>query len=332
MRSFFFASCLALVACSLAADEPPPKPTTETTSTKTERYLGVVTEALPEPLAAQLKDLIPQGQGLLVKRVLPDSPAAKSGLAPFDVLSTADGQPLASSADLKKLVATHPPGEGIKLNVIRGAKTQTLDVVPGERTVSRIVHRHFSPAERAEVEAASAAKPDAASNDAVASAGSFSVSVQTRDSRTFRVEIRVTPVGEEARTHAFSGTSTEIAARTKSLPEGIQRAVTRQIARLTEDAPPTKSVQFRFQPRREGRRQMLAVSLRKPAANGTVTSFEWQRPVDAAARPLSLDGLLDVPDVAAQLKDLDPVVRDKIAATLRTASLPAGKLNVEDSQ
>lgn len=333
MRSLIITGCLAgLSMAAVCADEPAKtnstaRPTTEETSIKKERYLGVVTEPISDAMAAQLKDVLAPGRGLLVKRVLPDSPAAKAGLAPFDVLSSVDAKPLASPDQLKDVVTSQPNGRMLKLEYIRGAKVQIVDVLPAERTVSRIVHRHFGPDGKDQSESiAKRAAPPADGN-----VPAYSVGVQTRDGRSFQVEVHLTE-SKDVKTQKYAGSAADIAGRIKDLPEPVQRSVRRQLVAIAEDRGTLRTVQFRFQPQRNGDRQILTVTLKKPDADGVAKSFELQQPMGDATKPMSLEGVLEVPEFAAQLNDLDPAVRQKIASTLKTASLPAGTLKVEGSQ
>jgi hypothetical protein len=332
-------SCGVSLALSAAQAEDPAKttnrfesaarPPSEETSVRTERYLGVVTEPISEPLAAQLKSVLPAGGGLLVKRVLPASPAAKAGVQPFDILASADSKPLTTPDRFKDQITSQPAGQPLKLEVIRGAKVQVIDVVPGDRTVSRLVHRHFGPTGKGAATESIAGQTGA---PAAAETPAYSVGVQTRDGRHFQVDVRLASETRDAETFQFAGVAPEIALRIKSLPEPIQRSVQRQIAGISQDRETLRTVQFRFQPQRDGNRQILSVTLRKPQSNGAVKSFELQQPMGDVTQPVSLEQVLNVPDFAAQLKDLDPAVREKIASTLKTASLPAGTFKVESSQ
>ena len=48
----------------------------------------------------------PPSQGALIARVVPESPAARAGLLPRDLIVQADSQPIASASDLIGYVAT----------------------------------------------------------------------------------------------------------------------------------------------------------------------------------------------------------------------------------
>jgi hypothetical protein len=329
-------SCLACFGiAAVSADEPAKtnrpdsaaRPTTEETSIKKERYLGVVTEPVTEAMATQLKDVLAAGRGLLVRRVLPDSPAAKADVQPFDVLSSADAKPLTTPEQLKDVVTSQPAGRALKLEYIRGAKAHVVDVLPAERSVSRMVHRHFGPGGKEEAESLAKRAKSEGQSDIPA----YSVGVKTRDGRQFQVEVRLTE-SKDAPAQKYAGSVTDIAARIKTLPEPVQRSIRRQMASIAEDRGTLRTVQFRFQPQRDGNRQLLTVTLKKPDADGAVKSFELQQPMGDAAKPMSLEAVLQVPEFAAQLKELDPAVQEKIASTLKTASLPAGTLKVEGSQ
>jgi len=300
----------------------------ETQTIKSERYLGVVTEPIPEALAAQLKNTLTSGRGLLVKRVLPDSPAAKAGLQPFDVVFQAQGQGVATSAELKAAITSPATIRPLTLQIIRGAKVQTVDILPGERTLSRVIVRHRdtdTPIGEETVRVNPAGQADAPSP-------AYAVSVQTKNGRDFRVDVHVGGEDQTTARHKFNGDAAQITERMKSLPEPARRSLARQLALMSADRPTSKTVQFRFRPQREGNRQMLTVTLRKPDVGGAMQSFELQQPMGEMTASVPLEKLLENTDLAAQLQDLDPAVRARIESTLKTVAMPAGKLKIEDSQ
>jgi hypothetical protein len=88
-------------------------------SLKTTRvtYLGVAAEELSEELAAQLP--IDIGSGLLVRSVVPDSPAAVVGIQKNDVLAKLDDQFLTAPKQLQKLVASRKPGDPVRIVYLR---------------------------------------------------------------------------------------------------------------------------------------------------------------------------------------------------------------------
>ena len=95
-----------------------------------EYWLGVAVGSPGPALQAQLA--LPKDQGLVVENVRPESPAAKAGLQPYDVLVKANGHALASPRDLIDEINKVKEGK-LALDVIRGMKHQTVTATPGKR-------------------------------------------------------------------------------------------------------------------------------------------------------------------------------------------------------
>ena len=84
-------------------------------------WLGIATSKVDEVLAAQLD--LPDGVGAAVKLVLPDSPAAKSGIKKHDVIFEIDGEPIKSPEHLSNLIRSREADTNAELSVIqKGAK------------------------------------------------------------------------------------------------------------------------------------------------------------------------------------------------------------------
>ncbi|MBM3998870.1 MAG: PDZ domain-containing protein [Planctomycetes bacterium] len=64
--------------------------------------------------------------GVAAFHVFPDSPAAKAGIRPGDLLVACDGVELTDTASLRAQLAQHPPGDTIAVRCVRG--TETLDI------------------------------------------------------------------------------------------------------------------------------------------------------------------------------------------------------------
>lgn len=92
-------------------------------------WLGLECAPLGDALRSHLK--APEGQGLLVVNVVPDSPAEKK-LQPHDVLLSAGGAPLSDIGDLLEAVEKSKDAE-LEFELIRGGETITVGVQPAER-------------------------------------------------------------------------------------------------------------------------------------------------------------------------------------------------------
>ena len=109
-------------------------------------YLGVEMATIDENLAETFN--LPVDKGTLVQRVHEGSPAARAGLKGGstsvvvdgesyllggDVIVKADGQEVASSDDLGRIVASKKPGEELELEIRRDGETETITVTLGRR-------------------------------------------------------------------------------------------------------------------------------------------------------------------------------------------------------
>ncbi|MCG6940609.1 MAG: DegQ family serine endoprotease [Thiohalocapsa sp.] len=92
-------------------------------------WLGVQIQPVSEEVAGSLG--LKSDNGVLVADVLPNSPAMAAGVKSGDVIIKAAGKQMTEYRDLTKLIAGINAGTKIKLEVIRGGKTRTLDVTIG---------------------------------------------------------------------------------------------------------------------------------------------------------------------------------------------------------
>lgn len=97
-------------------------------------YVGVYMQDLDAKLARGL-GLPESTRGVIVARVGPDSPAERAGLFQGDLIQRVDGQVVASSKELQKLVRTHKPGETLNLLVSRGGVLKAIAVKVGDYPV-----------------------------------------------------------------------------------------------------------------------------------------------------------------------------------------------------
>jgi serine protease Do len=75
---------------------------------------------------------LPDTEGLLIRGVAEDSPAARAGLAPGDLIVAAAGQPVRTVDDLSGALQT--AGEAIELRVLRGTDERSIQVAFGQNS------------------------------------------------------------------------------------------------------------------------------------------------------------------------------------------------------
>ncbi len=92
----------------------------------TRGWLGVSIQKLTPELAESMAT--DGSQGALVAGVTPDSPAAKAGLQPGDVVRRWDGKPIDEPGTLSMLVAGTPVGKTVPVEVRRDGKAHDLEV------------------------------------------------------------------------------------------------------------------------------------------------------------------------------------------------------------
>ena len=105
----------------------------------TRGWLGVSIQPLTPELARSFgsKDT----KGVLINEVMPDSPAAKAGLKPGDILLEFDGRPMEGPGDLQRAVGFFSPDRGAKVKILRDQTEKTVEVkigqAPDERQASQ---------------------------------------------------------------------------------------------------------------------------------------------------------------------------------------------------
>jgi serine protease Do len=100
-------------------------------------YLGVGVEELTDDRvkALRLKD----NQGLEVKRIDQNSPAAKAGLKENDVILEVNGKSVDGNAQFQNLIGETPPGTKISLAIWRNGAKQTVSATLDSRPVNFFV-------------------------------------------------------------------------------------------------------------------------------------------------------------------------------------------------
>ncbi len=68
----------------------------------------------------------PPQPGAYVGRVRPETPAARTGLQPGDVVAEVNGRPILSAAEFESLIGRARPGDQVALTVVRDGRTLRL--------------------------------------------------------------------------------------------------------------------------------------------------------------------------------------------------------------
>jgi len=101
-------------------------------------YLGVqMTTLTPEVAKENNADpnsafMVPEVNGVIVLKVLPNTPAAKAGLRRGDVITQIDGQAIRKAEQLQQLVENSQLGQSLRVTVQRGELTHQLQVRTAE--------------------------------------------------------------------------------------------------------------------------------------------------------------------------------------------------------
>jgi serine protease Do len=93
-------------------------------------WLGVSIQPLTPELAKSFG--AKTDKGILISDVVPDSPAAKAGLQPGDILTEFEGKKVEAPGDLQRAVGLANPGTGAKVKVWREQGEKTLELKIGE--------------------------------------------------------------------------------------------------------------------------------------------------------------------------------------------------------
>ena len=93
-------------------------------------YLVVPPSSEP-PFSAKLGVIIKEDKdGLLIKMVLPHTPAQRGGLRKGDLIIRADRQRVKKVEDLRAILYQKNPGDTVKVTIKRGKRTKTLTIGP----------------------------------------------------------------------------------------------------------------------------------------------------------------------------------------------------------
>lgn len=93
-------------------------------------WLGVESQEISAEKAKELK--LPAERGVLLERIVPDSPAAKAGLKDNDVITEINGLRVEGAAQFRRMIREIPAGRSVQFTVWRDGRAQTVSVTLGK--------------------------------------------------------------------------------------------------------------------------------------------------------------------------------------------------------
>lgn len=206
------ATSLALIGAPRASGQPGAERTSAEQSDQVSQrgetvpYLGVMVEWIHPAFGTQMPELLKDGQGVMLAYVQPESPAAKAGLKPHDVLLTYDDQKLFTPGQLVRLIHADKTGREVKLGIVRAGKTEEVTVKLGEHQsqMPNLMSRMRSMMPRH-----TSARPTFEPAEGVWD--SFdSLTLKKLDNNRFQVTIEYLTQEDKVARHSFEGTREEI--------------------------------------------------------------------------------------------------------------------------
>jgi serine protease Do len=92
-------------------------------------WLGVETHEVDSDFAKEHK--LSAERGVVLGKIISDSPAAKGGLKENDVVTEINGQHVEGTAQFRRMIREIPAGRTVQLTVVRDGRSQTLSVTLG---------------------------------------------------------------------------------------------------------------------------------------------------------------------------------------------------------
>lgn len=89
-------------------------------------FLGVQIQSLNREMAQAMG--LDRAKGALITGFVSGSPAEQSALQPGDIIISANGHPIAESADLPQTIGVLPPGSNVRLEVLTNGKLHTVSI------------------------------------------------------------------------------------------------------------------------------------------------------------------------------------------------------------
>lgn len=106
-------------------------------------WLGVETHEVTADKAKELK--LSAERGVVLGKIVPDSPAAKAGLKENDVVTEINGQRVEGAAQFRRMIHEIPAGRTIQMTVWRDGHAQTISATLGKSEQGRHAMKMMTP-------------------------------------------------------------------------------------------------------------------------------------------------------------------------------------------
>jgi hypothetical protein len=106
-------------------------------------YFGIGGAEIPDILAEHLK--LSAGEGIVVRTLDPDGPAAKAGLSVNDIVTHLDGKNVGSHDDLRQLMSGHKAGDEVSVDYIHKGEAKNVRVTLDPGRAAGAVAREMEP-------------------------------------------------------------------------------------------------------------------------------------------------------------------------------------------
>lgn len=98
-------------------------------------WLGVETQEVTPDTVKNLK--LPAERGVVIGKVMPDSPAAKAGLKENDVVTQVNGETVQGAVQFRRIIHEIPAGRRVQLTIWRDGRSQTIEPTLGKAEEGR---------------------------------------------------------------------------------------------------------------------------------------------------------------------------------------------------
>lgn len=323
-----------------------------TGETEQRNFVGIVTEPVPAALAAQLNSMMKSGQGVGVKLVLPDSPAHKSGIKMFDVLTTFNGKAITSSDVLRKFVMDVEKGSQVQFGVIRASKHQVIKVTLTQK-LFRFHKFSVSPVgQKPSANQNQPSKTEPAQDGPIASRsteadplgrkqplGLSRIPVTTTHNLSLlfvgsvkegsSVEISYQDDNDTLQTHHFTGTQKEISNQIVDMPDHVQMIINERLKDLKMALQGQPTFRFQMKGHMQGNARFIRVFLSRGTKEKSVRMVELDHHLGNRPK-LNVNQILGNQIFTQELKQLNPTIQQQIRATLQRIRIPTAQVRVDN--